>query len=220
MSFTVAIDGTLASGKGTLAKKMAEAFGFHHMDSGLLYRAVGKLALDQGIDLETPETNISKLQAIALSENFEKLAEADLRTPEVATAASKVAPLPQVRAALLERQKTFAARRPGAVLDGRDIGTVVCPDAPVKLWIDAQIEERARRRHLELEAGGSDITYQEILFQLEERDERDRTRAISPMEPAKDAHLIDTTSLSIEAAAEVAFAIIDKAYSAFLEKKS
>lgn len=201
----IAIDGTLASGKGTIARSVAQAFGLPHLDTGKLYRAVGVAALRRGIPLDKAE----RLEEIASGLDLNEFEDADLRTAAAGMAASKVAVLQPVRDALLAFQRRFAIQPGGAVLDGRDIGTVICPDADVKLWIDADIDERARRRAEELTLSGRPISQEEMLAQLEERDRRDRERDIAPMQRAENAVLIDTTDLSIEAAVEKARAVIE-----------
>ena len=201
----VAIDGTLASGKGTIARQVAAKYGLAHMDTGRLYRATGVAAMRTGTDFD----NKAALARLAGTLDLDQFEEADLRTAAAGQAASKVAAIPEVREALTALQRSFAHRTGGAVLDGRDIGTVICPDADVKLWIDANVAERARRRCKELEAAGKPITQAQMLAELEERDTRDRNRATAPMKMAEDAVLIDTTDLGIDAAVEKAFAAID-----------
>ncbi|MEO9971985.1 MAG: (d)CMP kinase [Hyphomonadaceae bacterium] len=201
----VAIDGTLASGKGTIARQVARKYGLAHMDTGRLYRATGVAALRS----DTALTDAKALAGLAETLDLDQFDEADLRTAEAGQAASKVAAIPEVRAALVALQRSFANREGGAVLDGRDIGTVICPDADIKLWIDANIAERARRRAAELAAAGKPISQEDMLAELQERDNRDRTRASAPMQMAKEAVLIDTTDLGIDAAVEKAFAAID-----------
>lgn len=198
MVFTIAIDGPAAAGKGTISKAVAAHFGFAHLDTGLLYRAVGAKTLAGG-------------DAIAAAESLvaEDLEADDLRTSEVAQAASKVAVILEVRSALIDFQKAFARRAGGAVLDGRDIGTVICPDAEAKLFVTASAEVRAERRFKELQGKGSDQTYQEVLAEVKERDKRDRERATAPLKPAADAVLIDTSEMSIEAAVQAAIAAIE-----------
>ena len=193
MSFTVAIDGPAAAGKGTISKAVAKHFGFAHLDTGLLYRAVGKRVLD-GEDAV----------AAARSLRAEDLEVLGLRTPKVAQAASKVAVEPEVREALVDFQRAFAARAGGAVLDGRDIGTVICPEAAVKLFVTASPEVRAVRRHKELLETGHDAGYDSVLADVRARDERDRTRATAPLKPADDAVTIDTSHMTIEAAVAAA----------------
>ena len=198
MSFTVAIDGPAAAGKGTISKAVATHFGFAHLDTGLLYRAVGAKVL-------------AGAEAIAAAEALtaEDLDADNLRTPEVAQAASKVAVIAEVRAALVAFQQTFARRAGGAVLDGRDIGTVICPDAEAKLFVTASAEVRAERRYLELAAKGHNDTREEVLADVKARDERDMNRAEAPLKAADDAILIDTSDLSIEAAVARAVAEIE-----------
>jgi cytidylate kinase len=207
MKFVVAIDGPAASGKGTIAKAVAARFGFAHLDTGLLYRAVGKKALDQGRGVL--DDGVAVLVARELTPA--DLEGEDLRGALVARAASKVAALPEVRRALLEFQRRFAAQAGGAVLDGRDIGTVICPDADVKLFVVADDEVRARRRHAELAGRGDDISLERVLADLRGRDARDSGRADAPLRRAEDAHLLDTTELTIEAAVAEASRIIEQA---------
>lgn len=206
MRFTVAIDGPAAAGKGTIARAVAAHFGFAHLDTGLLYRAVGRKALDAGGGVIDPVA----AEAIAHSLTAEDLARDDLRGTTAARAASKVAALPEVRAALLEFQKNFARQPGGAVLDGRDITTVICPEADVKLFVTATDAVRARRRHAELSAAGSELTRDQVLADLRARDARDSEREAAPLTKAPDAHLLDTTELSIDAAVAEAMALIDK----------
>jgi len=202
MSFTVAIDGPAAAGKGTVARAVAAHFGFAHMDTGLLYRAVGAKALE----------GVEPLDA-ARSLMIDDLEHDALRTPDVAQAASKVAAMPAVRAALIDFQRSFATRAGGAVLDGRDIGTVICPEARVKLFITATPEVRARRRFEELSGRGMDVTYEEVLADVEARDARDSTRAEAPLKPAEDAEEMDTSTMSIDAAVARAIALVKAAMS-------
>ncbi|WP_170326972.1 (d)CMP kinase [Ruegeria arenilitoris] len=199
MSFTVAIDGPAAAGKGTISKGVATHFELAHLDTGLLYRAVGRRTLD-GTD------PVEAAQALTA----EELEQGDLRTAEIAQAASKVAVIPEVRAALVDFQRAFARRAGGAVLDGRDIGTVICPEAEVKLFVTASAEVRAERRFLELSAKGSDVTREQVLADVRERDARDAERSTAPMKPADDAVLLDTSDLSIEAALAQALAFIEQ----------
>lgn len=198
MAFTIAIDGPAAAGKGTLSKAVAAHFGYAHLDTGLLYRAVGARTL---LGAEP----ISAAQAL----QAEDLEADNLRTPDVAQAASKVAVIPEVRAALVAFQQAFARRDGGAVLDGRDIGTVICPDAEVKLFVTASAEVRATRRHKELAEKGGTQSYETVLQDVIERDKRDSERATAPLKPAEDAVQIDTSDLSIEAAIAAAIAAID-----------
>lgn len=194
MRFTVAIDGPAAAGKGTISKAVAAHFGFAHLDTGLLYRAVGAKVLAGADAIQA---------ARALSS---KDLSGDLRAASVAQAASKVAVIPEVRAALLVFQQDFAARAGGAVLDGRDIGTVVCPAADVKLFITASAEIRAERRFLELSASGT--TRADVLADVITRDKRDSERAAAPLKPANDALIIDTSGLSIDDAVQAAISHI------------
>lgn len=207
MIFTVAIDGPAGAGKGTLARAVAERFRFAHLDTGLLYRAVGRKALDQGRG--TLDEGVAELVARELAPR--DLARDDLRTAIASRAASKVAAMPGVRKALLEFQKDFARREGGAVLDGRDIATVVCPGAEAKLFVTASAAERARRRYAELALAGAETSYDAVLREIEERDARDAGRADAPLMRASDAHLIDTTDLTISAAVERAVDIIEQA---------
>lgn len=198
MSFTVAIDGPAAAGKGTISKAVAAHFGFAHLDTGLLYRAVGAKVL-AGTDA------IEAARALTA----EDLNVDGLRTPAVAQAASKAAAIPQVRSALLDFQRAFAARAGGVVLDGRDIGTVICPDAPAKLFVTASAEVRAERRYLELSGKGLEVDREAVLKDVRERDQRDRERAEAPLISASDAVVIDTSDLSIEDAVAQAIHAID-----------
>ena len=197
MAFTVAIDGPAASGKGTISRRLAQHFGFAHLDTGLLYRAVG-LQMLQGVD---PLLAAETLKAEALDPTL-------LRTPDVAQAASKVAVIPEVRAALLDFQRAFARRSGGAVLDGRDIGTVICPEAEVKLFVTASAQVRARRRFDELRAAGHEVTLVGVLDDVKTRDARDAGRSDAPMKPATDAVVLDTSDLSIDQACTQAFALV------------
>ncbi len=208
----VAIDGLAASGKGTLAKRLAEALGFAHLDSGLIYRAVAwKVLQDGGADLESAAI----FAAIGL--RAEDLTNPDLRTEIVAKAASKVAAIPEVRKAVLDFQRNFAKSPPGgakgAVLDGRDIGTVVCPEADVKIFVSATPEERARRRFEELKPTHPHLTLDAVKADLADRDRRDTERPIAPAVPAPDAHLLDTTNLSIDSVVAKAKALVSGAVS-------
>ncbi|MEM9710302.1 MAG: d(CMP) kinase [Pseudomonadota bacterium] len=200
MSFTVAIDGPAAAGKGTIARVVAGHFGFEYLDTGLLYRAVGRAVLD-GVEAE----------AAARALRPEDLARDGLRTSEVGAAASKAAARPEVREALLDFQRAFARRSGGAVLDGRDIGTVICPEADVKLYVTASDEVRAGRRWKELRDAGEDVTPDEVLENLHIRDGRDSQRAAAPLRPAEDAVVLDTTSMSIEAAIDAAMDAVEAA---------
>lgn len=196
MTFTVAIDGPAAAGKGTISRAVAAKFGFAYLDSGLLYRATGVKALEVGRGVIDPAV------AARLAGNLSQtdLDRNDLRTAMAGQAASKVAAMPEVRAALLEFQKTYARREGGAVLDGRDIGTVICPEAEVKIYVTASDEIRAARRHKELVQAKPELTVTQVLNDLRARDDRDAARDVSPMRPADDALLLDTTELSIDEA--------------------
>lgn len=197
MAFTIAIDGPAAAGKGTIGRAVAAHFGFAHLDTGLLYRATGRRMV-QGLDA------VEAAQSLQASD----LEADDLRTPEVGQAASRVAAIPEVRAALVDFQRAFARRSGGAVLDGRDIGTVICPDAEVKLYVTAGDDERARRRHKELCEKGHKVTVEEVLNDLRTRDARDSARATAPLKPADDAILLDTSAMSIEAAVRAAIDLV------------
>ena len=203
----IAIDGPAAAGKGTLAKKLASHFGLAYLDTGSLYRAVGCRVLEEG---GNPEDKDFSAQ-IARKLDMDEIDESNLRTAEAGAAASKVAVIPEVRSALLDFQRNFAGRNGGAVLDGRDIGTVVAPDADVKLFVTASPEERARRRYEELKQAGEFVDRQKILDEIVVRDARDSGRANAPLRAADDAHLLDTTKLDIEAAFRMAVSIIDRA---------
>jgi cytidylate kinase len=203
----IAIDGPAASGKGTLGKHLAAHFGLRHLDTGLLYRAVAKALLDQG----SPLDDRARAGVAARALDPARFDEAALKTHAVGEAASVVSAIPEVRAALLAYQRAFATRPPGAVLDGRDIGTVIAPDADVKIFVTATAQERARRRARELAAQGIAADEAAILADIERRDERDRSRAVAPLEPAPDAHLLDTTHLDIDAAVRAAIDIVTAA---------
>ncbi len=201
----IAVDGPVAAGKGTLARNLAGRFGLNHLDSGLLYRATAALLLDVGGDLADQAAATVVAEALVPDD----LARPDLRNEAVGAAASQIAAMPPVRAAMLDFQRRFAATPPGAVIDGRDIGTVVCPDADVKLYVTASAAERARRRHAELEARGAGVSYDIVLADLEERDRRDTTRAVAPLRPAEDAVILDTSDLDADAALQAAVAIVE-----------
>lgn len=205
----IAVDGPTASGKGTIAAQLAKHYGLRRLDTGSLYRAVGLAVLDAGGEPGDEAAAVAAAEALDLG----AIDENRIRSSAAGLAASKVAALPAVRIVLRRAQRTFAADPAGAVLDGRDIGTVICPDADVKLFVTASLAERTRRRHGELQRRGEQISFEELQRQIAERDERDTNRADSPLRQAEGAHLLDTTSLSIEAAAEAAFAIVDAALS-------
>ena len=202
----IAIDGPAASGKGTLAKRLALHYGLPHLDTGLLYRAVALTLIDEGADLD--DTAAAARAASALS--AERLSDPRLRERAMGEAASRVSSVPEVRAALLSWQRRFAEGAEGAVLDGRDIGTVVCPEARVKLFIIAAPEERARRRHRELLGRGEETTLAAILADIRARDARDSSRAAAPLKAAEDAVVLDTTELDAEAAFAEAVAIVER----------
>ncbi|NAZ36116.1 cytidylate kinase [Rubellimicrobium sp. CFH 75288] len=197
MPFTVAIDGPAAAGKGTVARAVAEATGFAHLDTGLLYRAVGLAALEGADPVEA-----------ARSLTPGALEDGRLRGPEVAQAASRVAADPAVRAALLEMQRRFARREGGAVLDGRDIGTAVCPEAEVKLFVTASDVTRAERRWRELRAAGREVGLEETLRELRARDARDAGREAAPLRIAPDAVVLDTTAMGIDEAVAAALRVV------------
>jgi cytidylate kinase len=204
---TVAIDGPAASGKGTLARRIADHFGLNHLDTGLTYRAVAETMLETGAALDDQAAAI----AIANGLDLGALDKQRLSRHGIGDAASRIATMPGVRAVLVAAQRRFADRPPGAVLDGRDIGTVVCPDADAKLFVTAGAAVRARRRADEMRDRGLPADEKAILADLERRDARDSARAASPLEPAVDAHLLDTSEMTIEAAFRAALAIVEGA---------
>lgn len=201
----IAIDGTTASGKGTLARKVAERYGLKRLDTGAIYRGVALALLDGGVD----PSDVARAAAAAHALDLETIDEDRIRSGPVGTAASIVSAIPAVRDALLDAQRRFAAAPQGAVLDGRDIGTVVCPRADVKLFVTADLRVRAERRWKELHARGEPVTLAQVEAEIAARDRRDAERPVAPLRPAPDAHLLDTTALSIEAAAAAACHIID-----------
>ncbi len=201
----IAIDGPAASGKGTIARRLAAHFGLPHLDTGLLYRATARGLLDEGSRLDDVEKAVSAARGLALLDFDEER----LRGREMGEAASVVASLPQVRAALIDMQRAFAARPQGAVLDGRDIGTVIAPEAEVKIFVTASPETRAQRRALELRGRGEKVDYASILEDIKKRDERDSERIDAPLKPAEDAQILDTTDLNIEAAFAAALAMVE-----------
>jgi CMP/dCMP kinase len=201
----IAIDGPAASGKGTLGSRLAQHYGFRHLDTGLLYRAVAKAVLDSG----KPPSDRAAATAAARALDHAHLDRHALQADAIGTAASIVSAVPEVRAVLLEYQRAFAAKPPGAVLDGRDIGTVIAPQAEVKIFLTASAEERARRRTKEMEKRGEKADFDAILADIRARDDRDTNRAISPLKPAQDAHLLDTTHLDIDAAIRAAIDIVE-----------
>ena len=207
MAFVVAIDGPAAAGKGTLSRRIAEIYGFQHLDTGLTYRATAKALLDAGLPLDDGAV----AERMALTIDLGGLDRTVLARHEIGEAASKIAVMPSVRRALVEAQRAFSLKVPGTVLDGRDIGTVVCPQAQVKLYVTATPDVRARRRYDEIVAGGGEADFDAIFADVKKRDERDMGRADSPLRPAADAHLLDTSEMSIEAAFQAAKSLIDAA---------
>lgn len=205
----VAIDGPAASGKGTLARRIAAHYGLRHLDTGMLYRAVALKLIHSNL-LDSPDAGEHAAQNLDPA----MLSDPDLRSEAAGAGASVVSAYPQVRQALLEFQRRFAAEAPGAVLDGRDIGTVICPDAEVKIFVTASPEERARRRALELEGRGEAVDHAVILADIRARDARDMSRATAPLKPADDATILDTTALGPDAAFDAAVAIVDRRRSA------
>lgn len=202
----IAIDGPAASGKGTLAKRIADHFGLACLDTGLLYRAVARDVLARGASLEDEAV----AAAVARKIDPATLNDPSLRFPGVGEAASVVARIAAVRAALLDFQHDFARQQPGAVLDGRDIGTVVCPNADVKIFVTAGASVRARRRYEELRRRGEPVTFESVLDIIQRRDARDSGRADAPMRAADDAILLDTSNLDIEAAFDAAVGLIKR----------
>ncbi len=209
MGFVIAVDGPAASGKGTIAVKLGALYGFPVLDSGLLYRAVGVKVLERGQDLGDADAAL----AAALTLDPAELERPEVRTRAAGEAASRVAVYTPVRQALREFQQAFAAREPGAVIDGRDIGTVIAPHAPAKLYVTATPEVRAQRRWKQLTGQGEAVTFEEILADIRVRDERDSARADSPMTMAADAVLLDTTEMTIDAAFDAARRIVETARS-------
>jgi cytidylate kinase len=202
----IAIDGPAASGKGTLGKRLAAHYGLRHLDTGLLYRAVAQAVLDSGHSLD----DVARAVAAAQTLDPTRFDEAALKSHAAGEAASVVSAIPQVRAALLRLQQDFAAAQPGAVLDGRDIGTIICPFADAKIFVTASPEIRAKRRAIEMSRLGQIASEATILSDIKRRDERDAKRAIAPLKPAADAHILDTSNLDIDAVLRHAIAIVDK----------
>lgn len=201
----IAIDGPAASGKGTLGKRLAHHYGFRHLDTGVIYRAVAQALLEAGADL----TDEALAVAVAMELDPEKFGNPVLKTQKVGDAASVVSAIPKVREALISFQRQFAAGPPGAVLDGRDIGTVICPDADVKIFVVADPHVRARRRTLEALARGEQADEAAVLADILKRDERDRNRAAAPLKAAPDAVLLDNSQLDIESGVRAAIDIVE-----------
>lgn len=207
MSFVIAIDGPAASGKGTLARKLAAHYGLPHLDTGLLYRATARALLDEGLPLDDVDAAVEAARGLSLTD-FD---EARLRARDMGEAASVVAAMPAVRAALVDMQRAFAARPEGAVLDGRDIGTVICPAAQVKIFVTASPETRAQRRALELAGRGEEVDYNAILDDVRKRDARDSERSAAPLKAAADAVTLDTSELDRDQVLAVALEIAERA---------
>jgi len=203
----IAIDGPAASGKGTLGKRLAAHYGFRHLDTGVIYRAVAKAMLDLGVDLQDE----ARAVAVARALDPEKFGDPVLKTQAIGDAASVVSAIPAVREALINFQRQFAADPPGAVLDGRDIGTVICPDADVKIFVVADPKVRAHRRTLEARGRGEAADEALVLADILKRDERDKNRAAAPLKCAADAHVLDNSNLDIEGGVRAAIAIIEQA---------
>ena len=201
----IAIDGPAASGKGTLGKRLAAHYGLRHLDTGLIYRAVAKAVLDAG------HSPANRARAVAAAEAIDpsRFDEPALKSQAVGEAASLVSAVPEVRKAVLAFQRDFGRTPPGAVLDGRDIGTVVFPDADVKIFVTATADVRAHRRAVELREAGNRVDEAEVLADIQRRDERDTKRSVAPLKPAREAHLLDTTHLDIDAAFRAAIDIVE-----------
>lgn len=206
----LAIDGPAASGKGTLARRLAARYGLHHLDTGLTYRAVAAAMLGARADLEDEDLACSFARQV----NLAALDRTVLAKHGIGEAASRIAVMGRVRSILVDRQKAFSRQPPGAVLDGRDIGTVVCPNATVKFFVTASNEVRARRRYEEIIGQGGSITFEAVLADIERRDARDRSRSASPLTKAADAHLLDTSDLDIETALSFAVEIVESVLNA------
>jgi cytidylate kinase len=202
----VAIDGPAASGKGTLARRLARHYRLPHLDTGLLYRATARALMDEGRRLDDLAAAVKAARGLALID-FDETA---LRGREMGEAASVVAAIPEVRAALVEAQQAFARRPGGAVLDGRDIGTVICPNAGAKIFVTASPETRAQRRALELRSRGEPSDYAQVLADILHRDRRDSSRATAPLRPAADAMILDTTDLDVEGTFRQALRLVEK----------
>lgn len=201
----IAIDGPAASGKGTIARRLAAHYDLPHLDTGLLYRATARVLMDRGERLENIDAAISAARALALTD-FD---EAQLRGAEMGEAASIVGAMPQVRAVLLDLQRKFASRPEGAILDGRDIGSIICPNADVKIFVTADSETRAQRRALELKSRGEKVDFAEVLADIKKRDERDSSRSSAPLIMASDAMRLDTSGLDVERSVAAAIAIVE-----------
>jgi len=201
----IAIDGPAASGKGTLARRLAQHYGLRHLDTGVIYRAVAKALLDAGAEL----TDEARAVAAATGLDPEKFGDPALRSQKIGEAASVVSAIPKVREALVDFQRQFAASPPGAVLDGRDIGTVICPDADVKIFVVADPRVRAHRRTMEARSRGEEADEAGILADILKRDERDRNRATAPLKAASDAYLLDNSHLDIEGGVRAAIDMIE-----------
>src|SRR6478752_1691124 len=201
----IAIDGPAASGKGTLGKRLAHHYGYRHLDTGVIYRAVAKALLDAGFEL----TDEARAVAVAMELDPEKFGHPELKTQRIGDAASVVSAIASVREALVSFQRQFAADPPGAVLDGRDIGTVICPHADVKIFVVADPKVRARRRTMEALARGEEADEAAVLADIIQRDERDQNRPIAPLKPAADAYLLDNSQLDIEGGVRAAIDIIE-----------
>ena len=201
----IAIDGPAASGKGTLGKRLAQHYGLRHLDTGVIYRAVAKTLLDQGFEL----TDEARAVAVAMALDPEKFIDPELKSQRIGDAASVVSAIPTVREALVSFQREFAGTPPGAVLDGRDIGTVICPNADVKIFVVADPQVRAHRRTLEARARGEAADEALILADIIKRDERDRNRAAAPLKAAADAHILDNSKLDVEGSVTAAIAIVE-----------
>ena len=200
----IAIDGPAASGKGTLARKLAAHFELPHLDTGLLYRATARALLDAEHPLDDPQFAVAAARGLALTDFDEAL----LRGRAMGEAASIVAAMPDVRATLVDAQRRFARRPGGAVLDGRDIGTVICPEAEVKIFVTASPSARAQRRALELAKAGEPVSFDAVLADILKRDERDSSRAVAPLRPANDAITLDTSALDVHSAFSAALGIV------------